>query len=179
MKPRVVVVGGGGHAKVVIDILQDTEEVDIVGYTDAGACSDGLCGCPYLGTDAILSDLFRSGVPYAFIAIGWNQRRMDLFRLIRGIGFEFVNAISPRACLSAYARIGEGVAVMPGAVINAGARIGDGAIINTNASVDHDCVVGQFAHVGPGASLAGCIRLGEGAFLGTGCAVVPDIEIGG
>jgi sugar O-acyltransferase (sialic acid O-acetyltransferase NeuD family) len=179
MKPQVVVVGGGGHAKVVIDILRGADEVDIIGYTDPGEHYGELCGCPYLGTDAILSDVLRSGVRYAFVAIGQNERRMGLFRSVSGIGFKFVNAISPRACLSAYAGIGEGIAVMPGAVVNAGACIGDGAIINTNASVDHDCVVGQFVHIGPGASLAGCVRLGEGAFLGAGCSIVSDIEIGG
>jgi UDP-perosamine 4-acetyltransferase len=178
LKERVVILGGGGHAKVVIDILEQAGEVDIAGFLSPSPEPDALCGYPRLGDDNVLDETRRAGVRSAFVAIGDNRRRMDCIVAVKRQGFTLVNAISPRATVSRHATLCRGIAVMPGAVINTGARIEEGAIVNTNASVDHDCVVGACAHVAPGSALAGCVRLGEGVFLGTGTSVIPDITIG-
>ena len=178
MRDRVVILGGGGHAKVVIDILEQAGGFDIAGFISPDARPEEICGYRRLGSDAILEEILRTGVQSAFVAIGDNQLRSERIAGLRRQGFTLVNAISPAATISRYATLCTGIAVMPGAVINAGSLIQDGAIVNTNASVDHDCVIGACAHLAPGATLAGWVHLGDGAFLGTGASVIPKISIG-
>jgi len=177
MTSKTVIIGAGGHAKVIIDILQDAG-VPLAGCISANPDIRDVLGVPVIGGDGELPKLFESGIHSAFIAIGDNRRRRELSRTIRALGFHLVNAISPHAVVARSAKLGQGIAIMPGAVINACARIGDGAIINTGATVDHDCVIGEYAHVAPGCSLAGCVTLGEGAFLGTGSRAIPEVSVG-
>lgn len=176
--PPVVIVGAGGHAKVIVELIRAEGRYHPVGCTDSGAAAGGVLGLPWLGTDEALPALRAQGVRHAFVALGGNALRLKVARAVEALGFELVNALSPRAVLSPSARIGRGVAVMAGAVVNAEASVGDLAIINTNASVDHDCVIGEAAHVAPGCALAGNVRVGALAFLGAGTAVIPGITIG-
>jgi UDP-perosamine 4-acetyltransferase len=178
VKPRLVVLGGGGHAKVIFDILEDAGEYEIAGFVAPGGPHQAVLGHPWLGDDACLEAILRSGVGHGFVALGDNRRRWDSIGALRGLGFRLANAISPRAVVSRHAALGVGIAIMPGAVVNAGTQVGDGVIVNTNASVDHDCVLGPCAHVAPGCALAGCVCLGEGVFLGTGSSVIPRVAIG-
>lgn len=176
-KTKVVVIGCGGHAKVIIDILKSDPEIDIVGCTDTYA-RGWVSGIPILGDDTILRELYDSGIQHAFIAIGDNAVRQRLSRKAAFIGFHFVNAISRFAYVASSAQLGTGIAIMPGAVIQADARIGDGSIINTNASVDHDCEIGSLCHAAPGVNLSGHVVIGEGVFLGTGTKVIDGMHIG-
>ena len=174
---EVVVIGAGGHAKVVIEILRASGY--IVNYCVGGAdAADHCIGVPVLKGDSWLNDLYSKGCSHAFVGIGSNQVRLKLANLVRNIGYELVNAVSPFAVVSPSAKIGVGVAVMAGAVINAEAEIGDLTIINTGATIDHDCRIGQAVHIAPQSALAGTVLVGEGAFLGIGCRILPDISIG-
>jgi len=176
---RLVIVGAGGHAKVVVDILLAQDGWDIVGLTDADPSPRKIYGLPVLGRDEdVLPNLRRQGVEAAFVALGDNVLRLRIAARLRALGFDLPNAISPRAFVSPNATLGVGIAVMPQAAINAAATIGDFAIINTAASIDHDCVVGEGAHIGPGAVLAGWVRVGARVFVGVGAAAVPGVEIG-
>jgi UDP-perosamine 4-acetyltransferase len=176
----VVVVGGGGHARVILDILAQAEEFEVAGFTsrDAEEQTTAVSGYSRLGTDDALPELFRSGIRHAFVAVGDNKRREMCFRELSSRGFTLVNVISRHAVISPRASLGLGVGIMPGAVINTGSVIGDGVIINTNASVDHDCRIGAFAHIAPGTTLAGNVTVGSGALLGVGSRVIPGITIG-
>jgi UDP-perosamine 4-acetyltransferase len=179
LKDKVVIVGDGGHAKVILDILESSGLVEIVGFTGMETPpSNTLLGYPFLGCDTLLPQLFESGVHHAFVALGDNGRRQRRSRSILEQGFTLINAISTAAVISRHACVGAGVAVMPGAIVNAGTHIGDGAIVNTNASIDHDCDIGNFAHVGPGAVLAGSVSVGDEAMLGAGCRLIPGIKVG-
>jgi UDP-perosamine 4-acetyltransferase len=173
-------VGGGGHARVVLDILAQAEEFEVMGFTscDAAEQTTALSGYPRLGTDEALPELFNGGIRHAFVAVGDNKRREICFREAASLGFTMVNVISRSAVISPRASLGSGVGIMPGAVINTGTVIGDGAIINTNASVDHDCRIGAFAHIAPGTALAGNVKVGSGALLGVGSRVIPGVTIG-
>jgi UDP-perosamine 4-acetyltransferase len=177
-REQVVILGGGGHAKVIIDILQSHDDVQLAGYLSSDGEAGPLCGAPCLGGDDRLSTLFGQGIRSAFVAIGDNALRKERTDALRRLGYRVINAISPRAFVSRYVEVGAGVAIMPGAAVNAGAVLCDGAVVNTNASVDHDCLIGAFAHVAPGAALAGKVQLGEGAFLGVGACVTPGVSIG-
>lgn len=180
MKAPVVVVGGGGHARVVLDILTHDGRFEVAGFTSVTREEQtaAMFKCPYLGDDSELPALVKKGITNAFVAIGDNACRKACFEQVGRLGFTLINAISRDARISDYAVIGTGVAVMPGAIINAGSRIGDGVIVNTNASVDHDCDVGDFAHIAPGCVLAGTVSVGAGVLLGAGCRVIPGIRIG-
>jgi UDP-perosamine 4-acetyltransferase len=175
---RIVIVGAGGHAKVIIEILEECGRFEIAGCTSADAGQRELLDIPVLGDDSILPGLREAGVHCAFVALGDNRARWKKAQELAEMGFTLVNAVSPRAIVSRRAILGRGVAVMPGAVINVLTRIEDGAIVNTGATVDHECHLGGFSHVGPGSSLAGCVSVAEGAFLGAGTCVVPGVSIG-
>jgi UDP-perosamine 4-acetyltransferase len=175
---RVLIVGASGHAKVIIDILGERLEFEIAGCTSADPGVRELLGIPVLGPDAILPEVFQSGITNAFVAVGDNRARFRLLRLVTDLGFTLINAISPRAAISRRARLGAGIAVMPGAAINVDTVVEDGAIVNTGATVDHDCRIGRCAHIAPGANLAGRVTVGEGSFLGIGSRVIPGCAIG-
>jgi UDP-perosamine 4-acetyltransferase len=178
MKPKVILLGAGKHAKVVLDVLGESDEFDVVGCTSTVLDYQAVLGFSVRGDDSVLPRLLALGIQHAFVAIGDNRIRLERMEHIEKLGFVLINVVSRRALLSSRARFGKGVAIFPGAVVNVDAVIGDGAIINTGAIVEHDCEIGRGAHIASGVSLAGCVRIGEGTLLGTGCSVIPDIEIG-
>ena len=173
-----MVLGSSGHAKVIIEVLEEDDSIVVHGCTSPDPAQRPGFAHPLLGTDDILPELLRSGVNHAFVAIGDNRLRFRAMRAVTELGFSLVRAVSRRAVVSSRARIGGGAAIMPGAIVNVDSEIGDGAIVNTGATVDHDCRVGECAHIAPGVNLAGNVRVGAGAFLGIGCCVIPGVSIG-
>ena len=177
MRPEIVLVGAGGHAKVCIELLQAMGER--VAWCVGGADSPDNClGVPVLRGDENVTRLRSEGYTRLFVAIGSNRLRERLATLGVEQGFHLVNAISPTAVISPSARLGRGIAVMAGVVINAESVVDDLAIINTGATVDHDCRIGRAAHIAPQCALAGNVLVGRQSFLGVGCKVIPEIEIG-
>lgn len=173
----VVIIGAGGHAKVIIEILRE-QGFTVFGLTDAGKAQQDVLGARILGGDEVLPSLLEAGIGQVFVALGDNDRRLAMGKQVQAMGFELVNAISPRAVISPSVSLGRGVAVMAGAVINADAQICDLAIINTGACIDHDCVIGMAAHVGPGACLAGAVHIGACALMGVGSSARPGSIVG-
>jgi UDP-perosamine 4-acetyltransferase len=174
----VVVLGAGGHAKVVIELIRAEGGYDVVALLDADTTPRQVLGVPVVGDDAALERLRGEGIAHAFVALGGNALRVKVAAAARKLGYELINAVSPSAVISPTARLGAGVAVMAGAVVNAESRLDDLAILNTRASVDHDCVLGEACHVAPGSALAGGVTVGREAFLGAGTVVIPGIRIG-
>jgi UDP-perosamine 4-acetyltransferase len=177
---RIVIIGAGGHGKVVLDILRAAGEVDPVGFLDADLSLAGtqVCGLTVLGPANLLPGLRRQKVKGAIVAIGENRARDQYAALVREHGLELINAIHPRACVSPTAVLGRNVAVAAHATVCVDARVEDSAIINTAAVVDHENVVGRGSHVGPGALLAGRVRVGPLAFVGMGAKVLQCRTIG-
>lgn len=173
---KIVVLGNGGHARSVCDILLQMEIYEIVGLIAVDKTE--IMGIKVLGDDAQLDKLYQQGISKAFVAIGNNQVRRKLTERLYDIGFEMINAISPKAVISSFAHIGTGVAIMPGAIVNAYADIGDGSIINTNSSVDHDVKIGKFCHIAPGCAVCGTTAIGNGSFIGVGSSLIDSISIG-
>ncbi|MFA5171088.1 MAG: acetyltransferase [Sulfuriferula sp.] len=177
MKNSVVVLGGGGHAKVVIEILRAAGYQ--VNYCVGGEDSPATClDVPVLQGDEQLIKLREAGNSLLFPAIGSNRIRERATAHAVTLGFELVNAISPFAIISPSVVLGKGIAIMSGAIINAESHIEDLAIINTGATVDHDCRIGFCAHIAPQCALAGNVTVGQRAFLGISTTVIPDITIG-
>lgn len=172
-----LIVGAGGHAKVVIELFQAAGQYKIAGLINKNV-SCPVLGLPVIGTDHDLESLWYKGIRFAFVAIGNNTRRLEIGRRLQNVGFEIANAISPAAVISTSANLGCGIAIMAGAVINADTHVGDFAVANTNCSIDHDCVVGDGAHVAPGCTIAGNVKIGRLACVGAGTTVIPGVNIG-
>ena len=176
-KLRLVILGSGGHAKVIAEIFEESSTYDIIGYTSLSATVP-LFDYPYLGTDDALPTLFASGITHAFPAIGSNRIRHRMLTELLALGFALPNAISRHAIVSPRTTLGSAIAIMPGAIVNVDSVLGDGAILNTACSVDHDGHIGTCAHIAPGAHLAGNVTVGDGAFLAAGSCAVPGMKIG-
>jgi UDP-perosamine 4-acetyltransferase len=173
----VIVIGAGGHAKVIIELLVASGHV--VDYCIASDDSTIQClDVEVVNGEQQLERLFAKGYRLIFPAIGSNVIRERLARQAIDVGYTLINAISPHAMISTSAIIGCGVAVMGGSVINAEACISDMAIINTGSTIDHDCHIGECAHIAPHCALAGNVIVGRQAFLGIGTIVIPKVTIG-
>ena len=175
----VLIVGAGGHGKVVLDILRTAGEHNPIGFVDADTSLAGtsMGGLPVFGPANQLPRLAKK-VKSAIIAIGDNRTRRSYAQMLIEHGFDLITAIHPRASVSTSAMIGKNVVIAAGAIVCADARIGDSVIVNTAAVVDHECEIGCAAHICPTVVLAGRVRVGEGAFIGIGAKVIPCIAIG-
>lgn len=179
VKKKVVILGAGGHAHSVCDILLRDETVEVIGLLDNKVC-EGFYGIPYLGTDDCLKKIYKAGTAnYYFVAIGSNVIRKRLTEEAENIGLCPINAVSKEAVISPNASLGRGIAVMPGTIISAGVVIGNGAILNTNCSIDHDVEIGEFCHIAPGCTICGGVKIGNLTFLGAGSCVIDGITICG
>jgi len=182
MSRRLVVIGGGGHGRVVLDALRRGGVWEIAGVLERpGSPVSDVLGVPVIGTDADLSRILAGGIDAAALGVGSvgdSRERERLSAAVRETGFELPSVIHPDACVSEFAEIGAGAYVGPGATVNAGARLGIGCIINTGAIVDHDCRIGDFAHIAPGAVLSGDVTVGAGAHVGTGAAISHGVTVG-
>lgn len=176
----VVIVGAGGHGKVVLDILRAAGKDKAVGFVDADVSLAGTSvgGLAVIGPANTLPKLRQQKVRGAIIAIGDCRARVQYAELLREQGFELINAIHPTASVSPTASLGVNVVVAAQAAVCTEASIADSVIINTAAVVDHECMVGLGAHICPGAHLAGRVRVGAGVFVGLGANVIQCLSIG-
>ena len=177
--PRTLLIGAGGHARVCLEALQDSGDLEMIGALSRdGVGLDGL-GVPMLGRDADLAQVCASHRATAvFVAIGDNAVRRSMEERCVEAGLELVIAISRFAMVSRSAVIAPGAALLPGAVVNAATIVGRGTIVNTNASVDHDGRIGEDAHVAPGVAIGGGVTIGDLAMIGTGARILPGITVG-
>lgn len=174
---EVLIIGAGGHAKVVADILL-CAGFTVIGFLDDDPTTWGQqrLGLPVLGG----IDTYASHGPAGLVmGIGDNITRMQV---VGRLGLQtdklWRPAIHPRATLAASVLIGHGVVVAAGAVVNPDSVLGDHVIINTGATVDHDCEIGDYAHIAPGVHISGGVRVGMGTLIGVGASVAPGRTIG-
>jgi sugar O-acyltransferase (sialic acid O-acetyltransferase NeuD family) len=174
---KLIVIGAGGHGKVVADAVLAAARREMTGFLDDGPALLGkrLLGYPVLGTTATWADW---GSDEMVLAIGENAHRHRLFEQLTAAGAVLASVIHPRAVLGAGVGIGRGAVALANVVVNADSVIGDNVILNTMCSVDHDCAVEAHVHLAPAAHLAGDVRVGEGAFIGMGAVVCPHVTIG-
>jgi len=178
---RIVVVGAGGHGKVVADVVRAGNAFEIAAFVDERAIQrdgDLYLGVRVLAGADALERARALGIGYALVAFGDCKGRLGCCERLRANGFEIVSAIHPRAVVSPDVTIGAGTVIVAGAVINSDVRLGEAVIVNTSASVDHDCVLDDGVHIEPGAHLAGSVHVGRATTIGIGAAVTKGRRIG-
>jgi UDP-perosamine 4-acetyltransferase len=178
-----VILGGGGHARVLIDSLRLSAAATphAVLDRDRSLWGKDLMGVPILGGDELLRQLAQEGVTRFVVGVGAvsdNQVRRRLFELGLAHGLTPLTICHPSAVRSSWAQVGAGSVLYPAAVVNAGAVLGVNVIVNTGAIVEHDCVIGGHVHIATGARLSGGVRIGNGAHIGAGATVRQSICIG-
>ncbi len=171
-KPRIVVFGGGGHAKVVIDIIQQEARFEIAAIVDPITERKELYGYPVYADTSELK-------PSAFVvAIGDNKIRKKIFDELQLSGWSPSAVSHPTAILAPDVKVGAGTVIMAGAIINPATTVGENCIVNTGSTIDHDCQIGSHTHIAPGCNLAGTVKTGVGVFLGIGCKAIPGVQVG-
>ncbi len=182
MKEKILLIGGGGHCRAVIDVIEEEGRFQVGGIVD----TEEKVGKEVLGYKIIATDeelkVLRKDFKYALITVGQVglcEKRKKLFELCKELGFIFPVIISPKAYVSRRAKIGEGTVIMHNAVVNANAKIGVNCIINTSSIIEHDAEIGDHTHVSTGAIINGGVKVGKCCFIGSNSVtkentIIPD-----
>ncbi|MCC7464246.1 MAG: acetyltransferase [Gammaproteobacteria bacterium] len=178
MAEGLLIIGAGGHGKVVADAALEMGQWSRIAFVDDRADEmQSVAGLSVIARIAQIQSL-RAQWRDAVVAIGNAALRLDLLRILAGVGFGLPAVVHPGAIVSRWATIGSGSVAFAQSAVNAGAVVGDGCIINTGATVDHDCRLGDGVHVCPGAHLAGDVIVGCRSWIGIGAIVRQSLSIG-
>lgn len=169
---KLIVIGAGGHAKVVVDTA-NASGWDVIGFCDDNPNAK-FVDLPFLG---VPNEVKFSFDIHVVIAIGQNTIRQKIANELAD-RVTWATIIHPRATVSSKAKVQEGTVIFAGAVVQADAVLGKHNIINTNASIDHDCTIKDYCHIAPGAVLVGGVQLDTGVFVGAGAVILPKRRIG-
>jgi len=177
----IVIIGGGGHAKVLISILKKLGSYRLLGYTDIQNKGE-LLGIKYLGDDTVLERLIKKNRSLAAAlglgTVAVDDKRPRILENLEYLGFALPAVISPQAVINEDVVIGSATVIFDGAIVNSGTKIGKAVILNTKSSVDHDCEIEDFVHIAPGATLSGGVKVGKNSLIGTGANVIQYKRIG-
>lgn len=180
-KPKIILIGAGGHAHACIDVIEQNGQYQITGLVGKSAeMHTRHFGYSVIATDGDLPQLAKD-YQYALITVGQIQtpnHRMRLYQQATELGFQLPAIIAPSAHVSRHAAIGAGTIVMHGAIVNAGATVGNNCIINTRALLEHDATVQDHCHISTGAILNGDVHIAVGSFIGSGCIIKEGVTIG-
>jgi acetyltransferase EpsM len=178
----IIIYGGGGHGKAVLDLLRGLGTYRIVGFVDDGLpAGSQIMGVPILGGSTVLPDLYAQGTRLAINAVGGIgniSTRIKVFEQMAAVGFVCPAIVHPSAVVEPSAVLAAGVQVFPLAYVGSEAQIGYGAIVNTNAVVSHDCVLANYVNISPGAILAGEVQVETAALVGMGVTVNLQVRLG-
>ena len=181
MNCPLIILGAGGHAKVLIDALRQ-QSIELLGITDADTDKKGqfLFDVTVIGGD---EEVMKYPIETIKLINGMgsvrvNPRRRQLFEHFKSKGYSFASVVHSSAIIAGDVILSEGVQIMAGAIIQAGCHVGTNAVINTGVVVDHDCHIGDHAHIAPGVTLSGGVSVGENTHVGTGATVIQGIKIG-
>lgn len=176
-----LLIGGGGHCRSCIDVIESTQEYEIVGVVErSGGPTTPILGYPVVGSDEEVGELLTKWTT-VLITVGQITSpvtRIRLYEFARSAGSIFPVIVSSYAYVSQHSEIREGTIIMHGATVNAGAEIGVNCIVNSQALVEHDAVVGSHSHISTGARLNGGVTIGEGSFVGSGAIINQGVTVG-
>ncbi len=179
-KTPLILVGGGGHCKSCIDVIEGTKSFIIRGILDVDSkLGEKLLGYPVIGTNKDIPAWIKEKINFLITVgdIGNPLKRIELFNMVRSLGGALPIIISPTAYVSSYSRLGNGTIVMHHAVINAGASVGENCIINTKSLIEHDAIIGDHCHISTGSIVNGGTVIGGRSFFGSGAVSKQYISI--
>ena len=179
---KIIILGKGGHAESLADIIESENKYEIAGYViNDNDQQSGNEKYPILGSDHDLEQIFKSGIKYAALGIGYlgkSDLREKLWATLKSIGYTLPVICDPSAVLAGSIELGEGTMVGKGAIVNANASVGKMCIINTGAIIEHDCIVEEFSHISVGSVLCGGVQVGKVSFVGANATVIQGTRIG-
>lgn len=180
MKKKLILIGGGGHCKACIDVIEQTEQFEIVGILDvAELVGTNVLGYQIIGTDQEISKY--TSLEYGFlITVGQVKSsglREKIFQKLIENEAEIVTVIAKSALVSKYSKIGIGSIIMHNVLVNAGAKIGQNCILNNKCSIEHDTAVGNHTHISTGAIVNGGCNIGDGVFIGSNATIANQINV--
>lgn len=177
---KIILIGGGGHCKSVIDVIESEAKFEIAGIVDKlENLGKEIFSYPIIGTDLDLNSLSKK-YKYALITLGQIKspdNRINLYNLAKKSGFEFPTIISPYSYISRHSIIGRGTIVMHNAMINANVKIGENCIINSKALIEHDCSISNHCHISTNATVNGEVIINSKCFLGSNSTIKHGISI--
>ncbi|HPZ07438.1 MAG TPA: acetyltransferase [Candidatus Eremiobacteraeota bacterium] len=179
---KIILIGGGGHCKVVINTIRLVNQYEITGIIEVKEkIGNTIAGIPVIGSDSDLIKYINKGIKLCFITVGSTgspSLRIKLYNNAKKTGMIFPNIIHPRSIISDSVDMGEGNFIGPGVIINPDAKVGNGCIINTGAIIEHDCKINDFVHIAPGVTLSGGVEIGKNSHIGTGTSIIQYLKIG-
>ena len=178
MHEKVVIIGAGGHSRVIRDILGQYDMIDIIGYTDLNL-RNGM-NISYLGDDSSILEFSPDEIYLAngLGSVSLPKKHKTIYERFISKGYKFINIIHRRSILTQKVKMGEGVQVMAGVVINTGTIINDNTIINTSVTIEHECIIGAHSHIATAATLCGEVEIGECCHIGAGATIIQGVKIG-
>lgn len=179
---KLLLIGGGGHCKSVVDSLLSIGAYSSIGIIDIKEnIGNRINGIPIIGCDEDLKELYEAGYEEAFITVGsvGNPKlRVNLYKKLKGLGYQIPKIIDPTAVVANSVKIEEAVFVGKGVIINSDTIIKRGAIINSGAIIEHDCRIGSFVHIAPGVVMSGGVIIGDSSHIGSNTSVRQQVSIG-
>ena len=174
----VIILGNGGHASVLTEILQ-LQNRKIIGFT-APEQQVNLFNLLYLGNDEVIEQYDKSEINLV-LGLGTIQIstiRKLIFKQFKSLGYNFASIIHPNVIISSTVNLAEGVQIMAGAIIQTHTKIADNTIINTGTIVEHDCIIGKHVHLATGVTISGSVEIGDSCHIGTASTIIQGISIG-
>lgn len=174
---KLLILGAGGHGKVVAETAMLTGLWDEIAFLDNDSTLNRVIGIPVIGTFDTYHN-HKETYSNAIVAIGNNHNRLTWLTTLEQAGYKIPVIIHPSSILSGFCEIESGTVVLAGVVVNANARIAKGCILNTSSTIDHDCVIGNGVHISPGTNISGTVTINDFSWLGVGSKIVNNITIG-
>lgn len=180
MTKPLLIIGGGGHATVLFDVLKQQHR-EVIGFVCPSSFqnSEIFNDVSYFAHDEDVFTFNKNDIKLVngIGSLPGGTLRASIFNYFGSYGYKFETIVAPRSIVSSYAKLHEGVQVMAGAIIQTGTIIGENTIINTGAIVDHDCNIGKNNHIAPGATLSGLVTSRDGVHIGTGASIIQSVVI--
>lgn len=178
-KKKYIILGAGGHARVLIETLRGQGEILACLDPRSELWGKSLDGVPVKGSDQVLDEQDAASV-LLVNAVGTSAlaARRGLFEKWRAKGFSFPPIVAPSAVCASTAKLAAGAQALTRSVVHPGAVVGENTVINTGAIIEHDCLVGAHVFVGPGAILCGAAKADDGCLIGAGAVILPGVRIG-
>lgn len=180
-KREIIIIGTGGHAKLLVDIVEESGNYKIVGFTSKESEEGTFCGYPLLGDDSVLVDHLKKGVEYVALGVGAfknNRLRKEIFERTKDLGFKVATLIHPSSTISRSAIIKEGAVIFSGVIINNHVEIGQNTIVATGSTIDHESVVASHVLVSAGVTIGAYTKIEEGVLCALGSKIVSGVQIG-